>query len=377
LLAHRVRLCRQASGNAEFNRRDRRQAAGYSHFRGLTSISVRRGQFPQLSIADAGENVGDVTHSEQSPVKVLIPAGLGLEELASPAKIKPIKYQPGEPWPGGHLDATVVIVGYENAAAVGARFAELPGLRLVQTLNAGYEQWLPVLPAGVMLSNGRGAHGGSSAEWVVAALLAIYRDLGEFREHQSEGIWGPKVTDTLIGKRVVVLGAGDLAVNLAARLAPFEAQATLVGRRARPGVHALTEINDLLPDADAVVVMLPESAETHRLVDADFLARLRDGAVVVNAGRGGSVDTDALLAELASGRLRAALDVTDPEPLPAGHPLWSAPGLLLTPHVAGSTTGAWARAWTVAIRQIEVYLSGGQPPNLVAGPGAGARTASS
>ena len=318
-----------------------------------------------------------MTHSEQSPVKVLIPAGLGLEELGSPANIEPIKYQPGEPWPGGHLDATVVIVGYENAAAVGARFVELPGLRLIQTLNAGYEQWLPVLPAGVMLSNGRGAHGGSSAEWVVAALLAIYRDLGEFREHQSEGVWRPKVTETLIGKRVVVLGAGDLAVNFAARLAPFEARATLVGRRARPGVHALTEINDLLPDADAVVVMLPESAETHRLVDADFLARLRDGAVVVNAGRGGSVDTAALLAELASGRLRAALDVTDPEPLPAGHPLWSAPGLLLTPHVAGSTTGAWARAWAVAVRQIQVYLGGGQPPNLVAGPGAGARTASS
>jgi phosphoglycerate dehydrogenase-like enzyme len=319
--------------------------------------------------------VGDVTHSEPSPVKVLIPAGLGLEELSSPANVEPIIYQPGEPWPAGHLDATVVVVGYDKAAAVGARFAELPGLRLIQTLNAGYEQWLPVLPPAVMLSNGRGAHGGSSAEWAVAALLAIYRDFGEFREYQSQGVWRPNVTETLIGMRVIVLGAGDLALNLAERLAPFEAQATLVGRRARPGVHAITEIADLLPEADAVVVMLPDSAATHRLVDADFLARLPDGAVVVNAGRGGSVDTDALLAELTSGRLRAALDVTDPEPLPAGHPLWSAPGLLLTPHVAGSTTGAWARAWAVALRQIEVYLGGGQPPNLVAGPGAAAPTA--
>ncbi|MGH7293037.1 MAG: NAD(P)-dependent oxidoreductase, partial [Myxococcota bacterium] len=108
---------------------------------------------------------------------------------------------------------------------------------------------------------------------------------------------------------------------------------------------------------------------TRHIVDAEFLARLRDGTVVVNAGRGASVDTDALLAELNSGRLRAALDVTEPEPLPLGHPLWSAPGLLLTPHVAGSTDGAWERAWTVALHQIEAYGRGDQPPNLVAGPG--------
>jgi phosphoglycerate dehydrogenase-like enzyme len=116
-----------------------------------------------------------------------------------------------------------------------------------------------------------------------------------------------------------------------------------------------------------VVAMLPGSESTRHLVDADFLGRLRDGAVVVNAGRGSAVDTDALLAELTSGRLRAALDVTDPEPLPAGHPLWSAPGLLLTPHVAGSTEGAWDRAWRIALRQIEIFADGGLPPNLVAG----------
>jgi phosphoglycerate dehydrogenase-like enzyme len=303
-------------------------------------------------------------------LKVLVPDGLGLDLSDAPATIEAVLYEPGDPWPPEHLDAAVVVVGYDKAAAVGARFGELSGLRLIQTLNAGYEQWLRQLPAGVMLSNGRGAHGGSSAEWVVAALLAIYRDLGVFNEQQSEGVWRRRDTETLIGKRVVVLGAGDLAVNLASRLAPFETEVALVGRRARPGVHALADIDGLLPSADAVVVLLPETEATHHVVDAEFLARLRDGAVVVNAGRGGSVDTDALLAELTSGRLRAALDVTDPEPLPAGHPLWSAPGLLLTPHVAGSTVGAWDRAWAVALRQIEIYADGGQPPNLVAGPGA-------
>ena len=303
-------------------------------------------------------------------LKVLVPDGLGLDVSDASAAIETVLYEPGDPWPPGHLDATVVVVGYDNAPAVGARFRDLTDLRLVQTLNAGYEQWEPLLPAGVMLSNGRGAHGGSSAEWVVAALLAIYRDLAVFNQQQSEGVWRGWDTETLIGKRIVVLGAGDLATNLASRLAPFETDVVLVGRRARPGVHALADVDGLLPTADVVVALLPESEATHHVVDADFLALLPDGAVVVNAGRGGSVDTDALVAELTSGRLRAALDVTDPEPLPAGHPLWSAPGLLLTPHVAGSVHGGWQRAWAIALRQIEVYAGGGLPPNLVAGPGA-------
>jgi phosphoglycerate dehydrogenase-like enzyme len=299
-------------------------------------------------------------------VKVLFPDDLGLDVSHVPQGIEAYPYTPGEPWPPEHADAVVVVVGFDHAADTASRFVDLPALRLIQTLNAGYEQWLPHLPDGVLLSNGRGAHGGSTAEWVVAALLAIYRELPLFREHQADGVWRPRDTETLIGKRIVVLGAGDLAVNLAARLTPFETEVTLVGQRARPGVLALSEVEGLLPTADAVVAMLPGTEATHHLLDAEFLGRLRDGAVVVNAGRGSAVDTDALLAELMSGRLRAALDVTDPEPLPEGHPLWSAPGLLLTPHVAGSTEGAWDRAWRIALRQIEVFADGGLPPNLVA-----------
>jgi phosphoglycerate dehydrogenase-like enzyme len=310
-------------------------------------------------------------HARQ--LKILAPQGLGFETMQKPAGVEAVFYEAGDPWPAGHLDTTVLVVSFENAAAIGARFAELPDLRLVQTLNAGYEQWLPLLPDGVMLSNGRGAHGGSSAEWVVAVLLSIYRDLRLFNEQQSEGIWREKDTETLIGKRVVVLGAGDLAINLASRLAPFETEVVLVGRRPRPGVHALSDIDTLLPDADVVVAMLPGTESTRHIINAEFLAKLRDGTLVVNVGRGGSVDTDALVAELTSGRLRAALDVTDPEPLAAGHPLWSAPNLLLTPHVAGSTEGAWERAWAVAMRQIEIFAGGDTPPNLVAGPGVSSR----
>lgn len=299
------------------------------------------------------------------PLEVLVPDDLGVEVLGATPGLQPVRYRPGHPWPADHTDVSAVVVGHEDAAAVGARLAELPRLRLVQTLNAGYEQWLPLLPAGVTLSNGRGAHGGSTAEWVVAALLAIYRDLVDFRADQQAGQWRPRFTETLIGKRVIVLGAGDLGENLAARLAPFETEVTLVGRTARPGVVTADDLPALLPTADAVVSVLPASASTYRIIDAAFLAQLRDGAVVVNAGRGGAVDTDALLAELRAGRLRAALDVTDPEPLPAGHPLWSAPGLLLTPHVAGSTAGSEQRAWAVAARQLTEYAAGAAPSNVV------------
>lgn len=300
-----------------------------------------------------------------SPLKVLVPDQLGMRVLGSSADIAPVRYDAGEPWPAEHLDATVVVVDFHHAAATGSRFAELPDLRLIQTLHAGYEQWRPYVPDGVMLSNGRGAHGGSTAEWVVAVLLAIYRELPLFREQQSAGAWQQKYTDTLLGKRAVVLGAGDLAVNLAARLAPFDTDVVLVGRTARPGVHALSDIDRLLPEADIVVSMLPDDASTRHLINSRFLSALRDGAIVVNAGRGGAVDTDALVAELQSGRLLAALDVTDPEPLPAGHPLWSAPGLLLTPHVAGSTAGAAERGYSVALDQIKAYVAGNPPPNVV------------
>lgn len=308
-----------------------------------------------------------------SRVKVLVPDDLGVKALGESPWLEAIRYEPDASWPPGGRDAEVVVVGYENAPAIGARFAELPGLRLVQTLNAGYEQWLPWVPAGVSLSNGRGAHGGSSAEWVVAALLSIFRELRSFGDQQAAGVWEHQTTETLIGKRVVILGAGDLAVNLAARLTPFETEVTLVGRRARAGVHTLDRLADLLPSTDVLVAMLPADASTYRLVNEDVLAKLPDGAVVVNAGRGGAVHTDALLAELTAGRLRAALDVTDPEPLPPGHPLWSAPGLLLTPHVAGSTEGAEERAWAVARSQIERYAEGGVSSNVVAGPGASAQ----
>lgn len=212
---------------------------------------------------------------------------------------------------------------------------QIPHLELVQLLTAGAEAWIGRLPDGVALSDGRGAHGGATAEWVVSVLLAVYRHLDRFVRAQDRGEWDYHQTEELAGKKILIVGAGDVGQKTRARLEPFEVETAMVGRTARDGVHGWDELPALLPRYDATVLIVPLTDETRGMVDADFLAAMPGGALLVNGARGPVVDTDALLAELTSGRIRAAVDVTDPEPLPPGHPLWSAPGLLLTPHVGG------------------------------------------
>lgn len=294
------------------------------------------------------------------PVLVLHPRGV--TELADLPGVVVHHHEPGTPLTEAARTAQVVVAEGATIAQVAALAAELPALRLVQTTNAGTEKWAGTLPAGVGLSNGRGAHGASTAEWALAGLLAVYRDLVAFATARS---WDERATETLVGKRVLILGAGDLARELTVRLDACGASSTLVGRSARDGVHALDELAPLLGVHDAVVVMVPLTADTRGLVDADFLARMPDHAILVNAARGPVVHTEALLAELTAGRLRAVLDVTDPEPLPDGHPLWGAPGLLLTPHVGGFTTGRDGRAWAVARDNVAAVGRGEDPPNLV------------
>ncbi|TCO57070.1 phosphoglycerate dehydrogenase-like enzyme [Actinocrispum wychmicini] len=278
-----------------------------------------------------------------------------------------LRFDRGEPLPPGGDEAEVLIPGMPGGAHAKAIVPLLPKLRLVQLLSAGAEAWIGALPEGVQLANCRGAHGGSTAEWVVAALLSIYRDMRDFDHAQAARTWAFHRADTLQGKKVLVIGAGDLGRQLRRRLEPFDAQVTLVGTTARDGVRSVHELPSLLGTHDAVVLMVPLTDRTTGMVDAKFLALMPDGAILVNAARGVVVDTDALLAELSAGRLRAALDVTEPEPLPADHPLWTAPGLLLTPHVAGTVTGQLDRAYAVAAKQIAQFAAGKEPDNLVRG----------
>lgn len=264
--------------------------------------------------------------------------------------------------PGADLrDVAFLVPSWEDADDLD--FAALPALRVVQALSAGTDRFDELVPPWVTLCSARGARDAVVAEWVVGALLGATTGL---LRAAGERTWSYVRPAELQGSTVVIVGFGSIGRAVAARLEPFGATVIGVARRARDGVRGLDELPDLLPQADAVVLLTPLTEATRGQVDAALLGRLRDGALLVNAGRGGTVDTDALLAELRTGRLRAVLDVVDPEPLPADHPLWTAPGLLaLTAHVAGDSLAADERAALLAAEQLARFSRGEPLANVV------------
>jgi phosphoglycerate dehydrogenase-like enzyme len=262
---------------------------------------------------------------------------------------------------------SVVQIGhYWGDPARWRRLAEAKNLRYVMLPSAGFEHAAPHLWPGVTLCNGRGVHSAGTAELAVGLILASQRGLVEAIDAQRDGRWHNPELPSLADRRVLIVGAGSLAQALAARLHPFEVELTLVGRTARGEVHGIDELPTLLAQTDIVVLTVPYSADTHHLLDAAALAALPDGALVVNVARGRVVDTDALLAELVAGRLRAGLDVTDPEPLPPDDPLWHAPGVIITAHQGGNSTATYPRVAALLRRQLEHLLAGEPPENVVA-----------
>ena len=245
-------------------------------------------------------------------------------------------------------------------------FAAMPALRVVQVLSAGTDWIEPHVPDAVTLCNARGSRDVPVAEWVVAALLGATSGLLQCAREHDRHEWHHFIPGEVAGQTVLILGLGSIGQAVRRRLEALRAEVVGVAREARPGVSPVSELPALLPRAEAVVILTPLTDATRGLVDAAFLAALPDGALVINAARGAVVDTDALVAELASGRLRAVLDVTEPEPLPPEHPLWSAPGLLaLTPHVAGDSDAAQRRAIRFAGEQLGRYARGEPLRNVV------------
>jgi phosphoglycerate dehydrogenase-like enzyme len=271
----------------------------------------------------------------------------------------------GEELPDSAGEVEVVVLPFGVPEARMPVLAKLPRLRLIQLLSAGAEQALPFVPSGVTLCNARGAHDPDVAEWIMAVILAEVRKLPGFLAAQQAGTWAPAMSEPLAGQIVLIVGYGSIGQAVERMLVPFGVTVERVARHARPGVSAMDDLPAMLARAGIVVLLVPVTPATTGLVDARFLSRMRDHALLVNAARGSIVDTGALLAELRSGRLRAALDVTDPEPLPEGHPLWSAPGLLLTPHVAGATTDGIPRAMIIVRDQLARYAAGEPLLNVV------------
>jgi len=272
----------------------------------------------------------------------------------------------GEDLPDSAGEVEFVVLPFGMSPSGLAMLAKLPRLRVIQLMSAGAEHVLGYVPPGVTLCTARGAHDAAVAEWVVAVILGQERLLPRFMASQQEGTWDPAPSEPLAGQTVLIVGYGSIGQMVERLLVPFGVQLERVARQPRPGVSGPGDLPALLPRADIVILLVPVTPATTRLVDERFLRLMRDHALLVNAARGAIVDTGALRAELTSGRLRAALDVTDPEPLPAGHPLWSVPGLLLTPHVAGLSTQAIPRARAIARDQLARYAAG-EPLHHVVG----------
>lgn len=242
---------------------------------------------------------------------------------------------------------------------------------LVQGQSIGYDGVADILPAGLVFANAASVHETSTAELAVGLALASQRRIDAFARDTAAGVWAPQFSQSLADRRVLLLGFGGVGKAVAARLAPFEVDLTVVASRARVEdgmpVHGVDELPALLGAAEIVIATLPGGEATRHIVDDAFLAGLPDGALVVNVGRGSLVDTDALVAHVQRGRIRAALDVTEPEPLPPGHPLWALPGVLIAPHVGGASSAMRPRIARLIRMQIERLASGEAPLNVVLG----------
>jgi len=262
------------------------------------------------------------------------------------------------------------------------------GVRVVQAMLAGVDWLKPLAPEGIVLCDGQGMHNIPTAEWTITAILSSLKFFPFYRDLQHTGEWqrlteandmyrqlhhGEKLTsfkvlqEELYGKRVMIVGYGSIGKSIEERLLAFGAEIVRVARYAREGVEPIDRLLDLLPEVDIVVLIVPLTEETTGMIGAKELAKMKQGALLVNAARGPVVQTAALLEALQSGRIRAAVDVTDPEPLPKDHPLWSAPNLLITPHIAGSSPMSMDRAVSFAAEQVGRYMRGEELKNIVTG----------
>jgi len=271
-------------------------------------------------------------------------------------------------------------------STVQRQWQHLKGVRVVQAPWAGVDTLRKFFPPSVTFCDARGVHDIPTAEWTLTAILAMQKCLPFFVDMQRQGKWAlgqqshqiDHPTPTKIKNpaapmkdvadaTVLIVGYGSIGSAVEARLSPFGAKFLRVARTAHEGVEPVGNLDQLLADADIIVLTIPLTSETRHLFDANRLAKMKLGALLVNASRGAIVDSKALLRSLHAGKILAALDVTDPEPLPDGHPLWKAPNLLITPHVAGDSDRFLQRAFKLIREQVERFVRGEPLINVVTG----------
>lgn len=302
-------------------------------------------------------------------IVVTVPTARLAEDLRDvPDDVEVLLWDMSTPAPRPRLD--IVVPPYMTQGSFLPKLAEIE-VGLVQGQSIGYEGVEKILPPGIPFANAATVHETSTAELAVALTLAVQRHLDRFAIDGQHGQWNGVFAESLADRRVLLLGYGGIGKAVAARLRPFEVELVPVASRAREEdgihVHGVDELHDLLPTVDIVVLSLPGGDATRHIIGEAELAALPDGALVVNVGRGPLIDTDALVRHARAGRIRAGLDVTDPEPLPQDHPLWGVPGVLISPHVGGASTAMQPRIAALLRRQIAHVRAGETPENIVLG----------
>jgi phosphoglycerate dehydrogenase-like enzyme len=256
-------------------------------------------------------------------------------------------------------NAEFVVLPYEGSSiSIEEAIARMANVKVIQTLTAGFDNVQPYMPADVTLCNAAGVHDDATSELAVLLTLSALRDMPRSFKAQQEHHWETYFSRSLADKTVLLIGYGNVGKAAEKRLLGFGCKVIPVARTARDHVHAISELPKLIPSADVVMLIVPNNPGTVNLVDAKFLASMKDDSVLVNVARGVVVDTEALMAELSTGRISAALDVTEPEPLPADHQLWSMPNVIITSHNGGEGDVFWDRARARIHSQFDLWLAG-------------------
>jgi phosphoglycerate dehydrogenase-like enzyme len=258
------------------------------------------------------------------------------------------------------------VPSYMGGAAALSYAAKMPNLKVLQMPNAGYDDALAYVRPGLTLCNASGVHDASTAELAVGLALASRRGFPEFIRDQIAGTWDHRRFTSLSDSNIGVIGFGSIGKQVVKNLSGFDVNVTSFSKSGRDGSVKIEELDKHLPNLDIVILILPLTDESRHMFNKERLAKMKDGALIINVARGPIIETDALIAELNSGRLFAALDVTDPEPLPAGHRLWSAKNLLLVPHVGGNSTAFEPRARRLVESQLALLADGKTLNNIVA-----------
>lgn len=242
---------------------------------------------------------------------------------------------------------------------------QMPNLKVLQVPNAGYDDAIEYMRPGMTLCNGKSIHNDSTAELAIGLAIASLRGFPDFIRNQDKSEWISGTFKSLNDRKIGIIGFGSIGATIAKMLAGFAVEVVGFTQSGRDNTIAITDLDKHLPSLDVVILILPLTKESKHLFDARRLALMKDGALLVNVARGPVVETGALIKELNSGRITAALDVTDPEPLPKDHPLWKAKGVLISPHVGGNTTAFERRARSLIESQLDLLANNKTLNNII------------